>query len=61
MSVPTQIFGYTYPKITGTVNRLQDLAMEGILGVDLLPGSANMQNLALAMIEFHVPGSIPFL
>ena len=42
MSVPTQIFGYTYIKVTGTVNRLQDLAMEGILWVDLLPGSANM-------------------
>ena len=28
MSVPTQIFGYTYPKVMGTVNWLQDLAME---------------------------------
>ena len=59
MGVPSQIFGYTYPKVKVTVNILQDLAMEGILGVDLLP--ANMQNLALAKIEFHVPGSFPFL
>ena len=56
MSVPTQIFGYTYPKVTGTVNRLHDLAMEGILGVDRLNSSVNMPNLALARIEFHVPG-----
>ena len=55
MSVQTQIFGHTYPKVTDTVNRVQDLAMEGMLGVDLLPGSANMQNQALARIEFHVP------
>ena len=57
MSVSTQIFGYTYR----TANRLQDLAIEGILGVDLLTVSANMQSLALARIEFHVRGSFPFL
>ena len=49
------------PKVKGTVNRLQDLAMEAILGVDWLPGSADVQNLAFAWIKFHVTGMIPFL
>ena len=35
--------------------------MEGILGVDWLPGSADVQNLAFAWIKFHVPGMFPFL
>ena len=34
-------------KVTDTVNRLQNLTMEGILGVDRVPGSANVQNLTL--------------
>ena len=40
----------------GPFNRLQDLAMEGKLGVDLLHGSPDVQNLAFAWIKFHVQG-----
>ena len=58
--IPTQVICYPYPKVTGTVNKLQDLAMEGIL-VDWLPGSAGVQNLAFAWIKFHVPSMFPFL
>ena len=43
-----QVFRNTYPEITGTVNRFQSFAMEGILGVDMLFGSADVQNLKLA-------------
>ena len=40
-----QVFGDTYPQVTGTVNKLQCLAMEGILGADRLSGSVNVHNL----------------
>ena len=61
MGVPGQVFGDTYPKITGTVNRLQYFAMMGILGQDRLSGSANVQILTFTGIEFHVPSEFPFL
>ena len=61
MGVPVQVFGDTYPKITGTVKRLQDFTVKGILGQDRLSGSANVQNLTFTGIEFHVPSEFPFL
>ena len=61
MSVPGQVFGDTYPKITGTVNRLQYFTVKGLLGQDRLSGSDNVQNLTFTGIEFHVPSEFPFL
>ena len=55
MSVTGQVFGDTYPKITGTVNRLLYFTMEGILGHDRLSGSANVQSMTFTGIEFNVP------
>ena len=60
MGVPGQVFLDTYPKITGTVNRLQYFTVKGILGQDRLSGSANVQNLTFTGIEFHVPSKFPF-
>ena len=35
--------------------------MEGILGVDWLPGSADVQNLAFVWMKFDVSGMFPFI
>ena len=50
---PTFTSGFYNLPVACTINRLQYLTMEGLLGVDKLSGSANVQNLTFTWVEFH--------